>query len=414
MSNSVNIDQIVLVHDRVEARGGASGLARLAAFRYAARGHKVTFINGEGDDAELAAAGVTCIGLGQDGLLNAGALTAFRNGFHNSAAVTLLSKWIEENDTPRTVYHLHNWAQILSPGVYGALRPVESRTVVSCHDFFNACPNGGFLHFGKGEVCNKTPLSAGCWMSQCDRRSPVHKYWRMARHMRLNAEARFATSKMAFVTLHEGMAEMMKASGFPASNMQTIRNPSDAYTSERIDAAANEAFLYIGRFKREKGHDIALDATAKAGVPIIMVGEGDGEAELIAKYPHADFVGFHDRTGLAHHASRARAIIVPSRLREPFGLVTTEAAKSGLPVLISDTCMLAPDIARTKAGLAFNADDIDGLAATIKALAGDDGRINEMSHNAFTEGPGLCHTEESWGDAFLDLFKSRLAASELT
>mgnify|MGYP001251601862 CR=1 FL=1 len=123
-----------------------------------------------GDD-ELAEAGIDVHGLGQSKLKKAGTFAAMTKGFHNAEAKCLVADWIAQNDTPSTVYHLHNWAQILSPGVFAALKPVEARTIVSCHDFFNVCPNGGLLNFQTGEICKLKPMSAACWVSQCDRRN---------------------------------------------------------------------------------------------------------------------------------------------------------------------------------------------------------------------------------------------------
>jgi hypothetical protein len=38
-----------------------------------------------------------------------------------------VAAWIAQHDTPRTVYHLHGWLQILSPAVLHAAAPVRDR-----------------------------------------------------------------------------------------------------------------------------------------------------------------------------------------------------------------------------------------------------------------------------------------------
>ena len=73
-----------------------------------------------------------------------------------------LRRWIDEHDTPGTVYHLHNWHKVLSPSALGSLRKVASRLVVSTHDFFLACPNGGYFNFPRQQTCNLTPLGLAC------------------------------------------------------------------------------------------------------------------------------------------------------------------------------------------------------------------------------------------------------------
>ncbi|WP_158085538.1 glycosyltransferase [Henriciella aquimarina] len=402
------IERITIIHDRVEARGGATGLARLCALEYRKLGLPVTFLTGEDGDAELEAAGVEIIGLGQQGLRTAGTLTALRKGLHNSEAAYLVASWIEANDTPGTVYHLHNWAQILSPAVFGALRAVEARTVVSCHDFFNICPNGGLLNFPKGTVCHLKAMSSACWMSQCDRQSPVHKYWRMIRQLHLRNRAGFPESAMTFVCLNKGMEDVMREAGFDAPNLTHIPNPAQAYTPERIPAEENDAFLFVGRLNREKGADLAAEAAHRAGVQLIMVGEGELAAPLSQRYPEIDFPGFCSRAQIAEFASKARALIVPGRWREPYGLVIADAALSGLPVILSAPSTLSGDIARRDMGTVFDPAEAGALEATLRALSEDDTAIARFSHNAHSRAGEICNTPESWAASFIELFETKL------
>lgn len=398
------IDHIVIVHDSVEARGGATGLARLSALEYRKRGHRVSYLTGETGDEELVAAGIEVLGLGQAKLKAAGALTALRKGFHNGDAQCLVSEWIAANDTPQTVYHLHNWSQILSPSVFTALKPVEARTIVSCHDFFNVCPNGGLLNFQSGKACNLKPMSAACWSSQCDRRSPLHKYWRMARHVRLNGLADFAHSDMTFVCLNSGMEQVMRDVGFAAPKLTNIPNPATRYTEARIEAEKNRPFLYVGRINKEKGADLAAQAANQAGVPLIMVGEGDLAAPLKASYPDIEFPGFCTRQQIVDFARQSRALLVPGRWREPFGLVIAEAAASGLPVLLSEPSTLAADIARLDMGRVFDPNAPEVLTAILTELATDDAQIERLSRNAFAHASEICSTTDEWIDGFLEIF----------
>lgn len=367
-----SMNHIVVIHDSVEARGGATGLARLSALEYRKRGFRVTYLTGESGDDELAQAGIDVHGLGQSKLKTAGAVGAMTKGFHNRHAKDLVADWISRNDTPSTAYHLHNWAQILSPAVFAALKPVEARTIVSCHDFFNVCPNGGLLNFQTGKVCNLKPMSAACWVSQCDRRSSIHKYWRMARQLRLNALAGFSQSQMTFVCLNAGMEQVMRAAGFPAPNLVNNPNPADGYTTDRVEAEQNEAFLFVGRLNAEKGADIAARAARLASVPMVMVGEGEMMGRLAAHYPEIEFPGFCSRAEIARLVRQSRALVVPGRWREPFGLVIAEAARSGLPILISEPSTLSADIKRLDMGQTFPANSADALADKLRLSAHDD------------------------------------------
>ena len=404
-----SMNHIVIIHDSVEARGGATGLARLSALEYRKRGFRVSYLTGESGDDELAEAGIDVHGLGQSKLKKAGTFAAMTKGFHNAEAKGLVADWIARNDTPSTVYHLHNWAQILSPGVFAALKPVEARTVVSCHDFFNVCPNGGLLNFQTGEICKLKPMSAACWVSQCDRRNSAHKYWRMARQLRLNSLADFAQSQMTFVCLNAGMEQVMRAAGFRAPNLVNIPNPANGYTTDRVEAEQNEAFLFVGRLNAEKGADIAARASRLASVPMIMVGEGEMMDRLVAGYPEIEFPGFSTREEIAQLVGRSRALVVPGRWREPFGLVIAECARSGLPILISEPSTLSAEIAHLDMGRTFPANSPDILAAVLREAAADDALISKLSRNAFSKAENICSTTAEWTERFLGLFEQKTA-----
>ena len=404
-----DIDRIVVIHDYSHAEGGAGMLAMGAIRGYCARGYPVTLITGQGPTDELAALGVEVCGLGSAGLLERSALAAMKDGLHNAAAKAMITDWIAQNDTPHTVYHLNNWAQI-----YPALRPVADRTIVTCHDFFNVCPNGSFLHFGTSKTCEVKPLSAACFFKQCDRRNPIHKYWRFARHVHLNQLADFANSPSTFSFIHEEMRAKFRRAGFKAEDLVVTPNPVTAWSGERIRAEENESFLFVGRVGRDKGADLAMQATAEAGQPITIVGKGELEDEARANHPHAMLTGWLTPEEIAGHARKARALIVPSRVTEPFGLVILEAAMSGLPVIVSDSAYLSGDVERLGFGRRVSMSQPGALTGAVQALAGDDALVREMSERAFDVASSLCHSAESWIEAHLDIFARKLATARVT
>ena len=406
------LKRIVVIHDSIDARGGATWLACLSAKQYKAMGFDTVYITGSTDNGSLRSAGVETIGMNQKRLLSQGKMQALIRGLHNHQSASTISEWIKNNDTPETGYHLHNWAQVLSPSVFSALAPVADRTIVSCHDYFNVCPNGGLLNYGANKACVLKPMSLQCWLSQCDRRSGLHKYWRMLRQTNLNRLAQFSNSKMTFISLHNGMTELMKSIGFKAQYMDSNPNPATAWTDSRVECEANAAFLYVGRLSHEKGADIALKAAKQAGAPIIMVGEGDLQAELKSEYADATFAGFCDRAGIREHANRARAIIVPSRVPEPYGLVVAEAALSGIPILIAEHCLLAKNVCAKEMGDAFDPNQIDTLTQRIEAWSSDDALIKSMSQNACTHASVICSTPEQWISRFIAILQQKLQVED--
>ena len=250
-------------------------------------------------------------------------------------------------------------------------------------------------------------------MKQCDRRNAIHKYWRFARHMHLNRIAQFDQSPSTFSFIHEEMRLKFRRAGFSAPDTVVIPNPVDAWTNARIRAEKNAGYLFVGRLGRDKGADIALKATSDAGTTITMVGSGELEREASRNFPHARLTGWLQPGEIAQYARKARALIVPSRVTEPFGLVILEAAMSGLPVIVSDSAYLSTDVEHLGFGRRFSVNDPRRLVELLEMFSHDDSLIEKMSHKAYEHAPSLCHTAASWTDAHIDVFNQKLSRASV-
>ena len=402
---NAHFDRIVVINDLSHPMGGASALAVGSARRFAERGHRVAFLSGDTPGDALAEAGIAATGLGQSRLLGRG--SAFLDGLWNRAAARMIRRWIAANDTPRTVYHLHGWSQILSPSVFAALAPVRQRLVISAHDFFLACPNGAFTQFRTGELCPHTALSRACLAEACDRRGQTHKLWRIARF----ALQRFAyqpQSSPPVLAIHAAMRPMLARAGIPPEAIHPLPNPVTPFTSTRIPAERNDAVLFVGRIEATKGADLALAAARRVSLPIILVGDGADRARLAAEYPEAHFAGRLAPEAIGTLAATARLLVMPSRYPEPFGLVAMEAALAGLPVVLPPTALLAPDLVAAGAAAMVYPQDIAAHAAVLAALAKDDARVEAMSRAGFTATRHLALSPQEWIERLLAHYAARL------
>ncbi len=377
------------------------------------RGISVTLIVGDdGDNPESAALGVNVVKLGQKRLLGEKPLKAATNGVDNRTASAVISNWIKRNDTPGTVYHAHVWSQILSPSIFGPLRKVADRTAIHAHDFFHACPNGAYMNYRKEEMCFRAPLSWACIGTNCDRRGYLHKLWRVARQARLFAAMGKDVPWGKIVLIHENMVEGFERAGYEARDLMAVRNPALPFVTARIAAEHNKDFFFIGRLEQEKGPQDALAAARLACVPLQIVGDGPMRAALEAEYPEVTFHGWKEKSEIGSLLANARALVIPSRLPEPFGLVAAEAAASGLPVVMTDMAFLADEVVAQGMGVACNTQENVIFAEVLRNLAGlpvDDMRA--MSERAFAHGMTLAKTESDWVDALLEIYAGLLRGS---
>ncbi|WP_118137374.1 glycosyltransferase family 4 protein [Oceanicella sp. SM1341] len=410
MSGAGRGARIVILNDFSRARGGATGLALLSARLLAERGREVVYLCGDaGENPELAAAGVTLRGAGGRHVMARGRAAALMGGLYNAGAARFVRDWIAAEGRPDDVYHLHGWSKILSPAVFSALAPVRGRLVVHAHDFFLACPNGGYWNYPRAEACALTPLSAACLASRCDKRNQAQKLWRVARAALRRALFSFDETGPEVLMIHPAMAPLLVRGGLPASRLTVLRNPVTPFRPPRVAAEAGRYLLFAGRLDPEKGGLALARAAARAGVPLRVAGEGPEEAAIRAACPGVEMLGWKSREEIGVLAAGARALVMPSLYPEPFGLVAVEALGCGLPVVAAKTAFLAGEIVAAGAGLAVDVADEAGFAAALAGLMQDDAAVARMSRNAVAVAPSLGLTPEAWCDG-LEAACARAAA----
>jgi glycosyltransferase involved in cell wall biosynthesis len=119
-----------------------------------------------------------------------------------------------------------------------------------------------------------------------------------------------------------------------------IANPIDL-TEWQLTAQKSDYLLWVGRMTPEKGPHRAIEAARIAGVPLVLAGViQPGQQAFFDREiaPHVDgervqFVG--EISGAAKRSlfAGARALLMPVRWEEPFGMVVVEALASGTPVI---------------------------------------------------------------------------------
>jgi glycosyltransferase involved in cell wall biosynthesis len=109
--------------------------------------------------------------------------------------------------------------------------------------------------------------------------------------------------------------------------------------------------LSVGRRVPEKAFDVLEAACAQAGVELELVTGGLDEDQLARRYADADIFALVSR-------------------HEPWGVVVTEAAASGLPLVLSSQVGAATDLL-DRNGVLVPPDDVDATAAALRRLADD-------------------------------------------
>jgi glycosyltransferase involved in cell wall biosynthesis len=411
-ARTARIDRVVVISDDVSLLGGAAAVAHQSIERLAAEGVPVTLLVGQSPPSAPLPANVEVEPLsggrlGADAGLRAAASGLFDLGVRNRVA-----QWIARHDTPRTIYHLHNWHKSLSPSVFQALRAVERRLVMTAHDYFLVCPNGAYYDFRAHQVCELEPLSFKCLSTNCDKRRFAHKAWRVARHGVRSRLYPLGAAQGWVLAPHEGVTPYLVRGGVRPDRIRTLRNPVTPWSETRIEAEKQRQVLFVGRLETDKGVHLLAEAAERCGVALTIVGEGPLAAPLAEAYPRHTFLGARSRAELAGIASQSRLLVVASLWPETFGLVTFEALLSGLPVLLSRNALVAEELRQLDAAEVFNPEDLDAFSVALSRAVKDSVRLAELSARGFALRSELAPSPEMWGSGLVAIYRAVLERVE--
>ncbi len=151
--------------------------------------------------------------------------------------------------------------------------------------------------------------------------------------------------------------------------------------------------LCVGRLIREKGFDVALDAFAQVrdsfpNAKLTIAGEGlerpalERQAEALGLGQSVAFAGWVEPDAVYELVSQSTVMLVPSRWREPFGIVAIEAALMARPVIAARTGGLAEVVIDAKTGFLVDKEDPEALANRLREVLSQPELAARLGRNA--------------------------------
>lgn len=277
--------------------------------------------------------------------------------------------------TGARIVHAHNLNPSLGWRALAAARDAGARVVLHLHNYRLVCAVGTCFN-SRGEDCTRCHgrdtlpgVRLNCRGAGAEAAVYAAALALHSRRLVAQADAVLVPSRAAEQRLRELGAPLDAAAG----GVHVVPHVVRLDAGPPVRPADGSYALVASRLAREKGVDIAIDACARAKLPLVVAGDGPLAATLRAGAAAAaadvTFTGSVRPARLAELRASAALALVPSRSAETFSLAAAEAMAAGLPVAASRVGALQdllPAEALAEPG------DAPALAAVARRLYADD------------------------------------------
>ena len=371
------IKNLVVVCDYAYIEGGATSVAIQTALSMVDRIENVYYFSAVGPVCkELVNSDVYVICLNQNDInTEPNRLKAAIYGIWNRNSYRKFEYLLNKLEKDETIVHVHSWTKALSASVLSCALKKNFRVVLTLHDYFTVCPNGGLYNYKSKKSCELSPMSLKCIFCNCDKRSYIQKIWRVLRQAVIK-EVLDDNCRIEYIYISEFSYKIINR--YLKGKYYFIRDPYDLGDSVIYNPSNGRDYIYLGRISEEKGIDLFCKAFSellkekKILGKALVIGDGELKQSLERLYPEITFVGWQEHNKLYKYMSNARALVFPSRWYETAGLTPIEVMSHGIPCIISDNCAAQDYVVDGLNGLLFLNENIDDLKSKILSLEDND------------------------------------------
>ena len=361
---------IVIVNDFDYVQGGASKVALDTAKILHENGYKVIFFSGSHQDNEYTNIGFKNISLNiSECLKDKNKIRGSLRGIYNLKARKEFKRLLSNLDPNKTIIHIHGWTKTLSSSIFNVAFKMRFKVVLTLHDYFSACPNGGFFNYKKNKICTLKPLSYKCICTNCDSRNYFFKFYRILRQfvqnriVKLNEKIKVViyVSEFSYKILNKYFSE--KTSSF------IIYSPlNDLKKQTNTNSKSKKYVLFVGRVSKEKGIIPFCRAVSELNYPAIVIGDGPLLTDLKKDFPNIKFLGWKNSKEIINYYQYAHVFVFPSLLYETAGLTVLEAAQCNLYSLVSDNSASKEFVKKYSIGDLFQSGNLNDLKDKLQNL----------------------------------------------
>jgi len=264
------VKTVIILNDFGYINGGISQMAITCANVLAEQGLRVIYFSAAADpavDSGLSPRVENYSTGGTDILRHPSRLHALQLGLWNGKVPAMMRNILEKVDPAETIIHLHAWTKALSPSIGKVITHSGIPVVYTLHDFFIACPNGGFYNYPAAKVCTLKAMSLACICTNCDVRNFAHKLWRVARQAIQRYAGSIPSGIRYYISVTKFSENILRPYLPAQAEIFLLNNPVTFTLPGRPrNQATGDKMLFAGRISTEKGAALACEAARAAGV----------------------------------------------------------------------------------------------------------------------------------------------------
>lgn len=305
------------------------------------------------------------------------------------------------------IAHVHCVYHHISPSVLPVLKRAGIPVVLTAHDLKLLCP--AYTMLSRGDVCER--CAGGAVWNVAVRRcikdslplstligieSAIHRVTGVYRN---NVDRVVTPSRFYF--------DKFREYGWPAEQLAYVPNfvQVDAFETA---FEPGDYFVYIGRLSYEKGIATLVEAASRAGVRLVVVGDGPLRETLRrdaeSRRAPIHFTGYQSGDALRAWVRNARALVLPSEWYENAPISVLEAYASGKPVVGARIGGIPELIAPEETGWLFDSGGVGELADLLARLAAADDGIIAAAGRAARARAEARHTPAHYLAAMRDVY----------
>jgi glycosyltransferase involved in cell wall biosynthesis len=353
-----------MLHNRYKIKGGEDESTIAEADLLRRKGHELELVELHNDDIPLG-----------------GSLQTGLSAIWSDKSYRLVKAKLELGSVD--ILHVQNFFPRWSPSVYYAAAACKTTVVQAVRNYRLICPAATLFRDGQycdacvGKIVPWPAVRHACYQESRIRTSAVAAM--IATHRVLGT---WTNAVHQYVALTQYVRGKLIAGRLPANRISVKPNflldPSINKAKDLRDAP----FVYVGRFSKEKGLDILLDAwrlPTEQKVELV----GGGQIPQTWHLPSGvRVIGQQTIEETYSRIAKAKALILPSSWAEPFGRVVIESFALGTPVICSAVGALPELVEHEVTGLLVEPGNSSALRDAINRLAEDRALAEQLSRNA--------------------------------